>query len=81
MNEVKRRLSNIIIGFDQFMQVLVYAGNYSPDETISGMIGRKVQKGTTNWLEMTICKGLRKLQHRHCIDSIDHAEDIRGESF
>jgi len=79
MQEIKRRLKNIIIGFDQFVQVLLYFGNYTSDETISGVIGRKVRKGNTNWLEMTICKVLRKLQHRHCLDSIDNQENIKGE--
>jgi len=41
---MKRRLINILIGADQFMQVLIYLGNYTPDETISGIIGRKVER-------------------------------------
>jgi len=73
---MKRRLLNIIIGADQFMQVLVYFGNYTPDETISGIIGRKVKSNTANWLECLICKGLRLLQHNHCVESIDNQENL-----
>ena len=75
---MKRRVLNILVGFDQFIQVIVYAGNYTPDETISGIIGRKVKARTANWLEKLICKGLRKLQHHHCIDSIDSQENVKG---
>ena len=73
---MKRRLLNILIGFDQFCQVLVYLGNYTPDETISGMIGRKIKDGTANWLEKAICFVLRKLQSKHCIRSIDSEETL-----
>jgi len=76
---MKRRLLNILIGADQFMQVIVYLGAWTPDETISGIIGRKVKAGTANWLEKLICRGLRKLQHHHCIDSIDTQENLKGE--
>ena len=77
---MKRRLLNILIGFDQFMQVLVYLGNYTPDETISGMIGRKIQNGTANWLEKSICWFLRKLQSKHCIRSIDTEETLSRDA-
>ncbi len=76
---MKRRVINILIGFDQFMQVLVYAGNYTPDETISGMIGRKVKTGTANWLEKCICRFLRKLEHKHCVNSVDWQENLERE--
>ncbi len=49
---MKRRLTNII-GLDQFLQVLIYLGAYTPDETISGIIGRKIRTNKANWLEKT----------------------------
>ena len=73
---MKRRLLNILIGFDQFIQVIVYFGNYTPDETISGIIGRKVKADTANPLEKSICWFLRKLQSHHCVDSIDNEENL-----
>jgi len=73
---MKRRLINILIGFDQFCQVIVYLGNWTPDETISGIIGRKVKNNSANWLEKAICWFLRKLQHKHCINSIDNEETL-----
>lgn len=76
IDEIKRRLVNILIGFDQFAQVLVYAGNYTPDETISGIIGRKVEAGTANKVEKVICWGLRKLEAKHCVKSIDREERL-----
>ncbi len=76
---MKRRILNILVGFDQFVQVLVYLGNYTPDETISGMIGRKVKAGTANPIEKAICWFLRKLQHHHCINSIDNQENLYKE--
>ena len=74
---MKRRLINILVGFDQFMQVLVYFGNYTSDETISGVIGRKVLNKEANWLEKSICWFLRKLQSKHCVKSIDWQEVLR----
>ena len=50
-----RRLINIIIGLDQFLQVLIYLGNYTPDETISGIIGRKIRTNKANIVEKGIC--------------------------
>jgi hypothetical protein len=76
---MRRRISNILIGLDQFMQVLVYLGNYTSDETISGIIGRKKKLGTMNWLEKAICWFLNKLQVNHCINNIDEEENIDGE--
>ena len=73
---MKRRLLNILIGFDQFCQVIVYAGNYTPDETISGIIGRKIENNTANWLEKAICWFLRKIENKHCIISIDREERL-----
>jgi len=78
---MRRRVENIIVGFDQFCQVLIYLGNYTPDETISGIIGRKIRDSRANWLEKTICFVLRRLQSKHCIKSIDNQEDIKGESL
>ena len=78
---IKRRLENIIIGADQFLQVLIYLGKYTSDETISGIIGRKIEKNEANRLEKAICFILRKLQSRHCIKSIDEQEDINGETI
>ena len=78
---MKRRLINIIIGLDQFCQVLVYLGNYTPDETISGVIGRKIKTNKANIVEKTICWFLRKIQSKHCIKNIDEQENIDGESF
>ena len=78
---MKRRIENIIIGFDQFCQVLVYLGNYTPDETISGIIGRKIKDNKANLLEKGICFMLRKIQSKYCIKSIDNQEDIKGESL
>ena len=73
---MKRRLLNILIGFDQFCQVLIYAGAYTPDETISGIIGRKVLQGKANVVERTICWFLRKLQSKHCVKNIDWEENL-----
>ncbi len=52
---MKRRLSNIIIGLDQFLQVLIYLGNYTPDKTISGVIGQKIRANKANIVEKGIC--------------------------
>ena len=73
---MNRRVMNVLVGFDQFVQVLVYAGNYSPDETISGIIGRKITEGNANVVEKGICWGLRRLEASHCIKSIDHDEAV-----
>ena len=73
---MKRRLINILIGFDQFCQVLIYAGAYTPDETISGIIGRKIKDNRANWLEKSICWFLRKLQSKHCVKNIDWEENL-----
>jgi len=77
---MKRRLQNILIGFDQFCQVLVYFGSYCPDETISGIIGRKIKNGTANKLEKTICWFLRKLQSKHCVRNIDWEENLERDA-
>lgn len=81
MFELKRRLHNILIGLDQFVQVLVYCGNYTPDETISGVIGRKVKKKQANFIEKGICYFLRKLESHHCVNSIDYQEAVRGKVY
>ena len=76
MGELKRRLLNILIGFDQFCQVIIYLGAWCPDETISGIIGRKVLQGKANKVEKTICWFLRKLQSKHCVKNIDWEENL-----
>ena len=58
------------------MQVIVYLGAYTPDETISGIIGRKVKNNSANNVEKSICWFLRKLQHLHCVNSIDNEENL-----
>ena len=78
---MKRRISNILIGLDQFLQVLLYFGAYTPDETISGIIGRKIKADKANKIEKVICWFLRKLQSKHCIKSIDEQENIKGETI
>ena len=77
---MKRRLLNILIGFDQFCQVIIYLGAWCPNETISGIIGRKIKNGTANWLEKAICFVLRKLQYKHCIRSIDTEETLSRDA-
>jgi len=79
MENFKQRIINILIGFDQFMQVLVYLGKYTPDETISGMIGRHIRDNSANKVEKMICYFLRKIEHKHCINSIDNQERLKGE--
>lgn len=71
---MRDRLLNIIIGFDQFLQVLAYLGNHPPDETISGVIGYKKHRGTMNFVEKGICWFLTKIHNKHCIESIDLEE-------
>jgi len=78
---MKKRLTNILIGLDQFCQVLVYIGAYCPDETISGIIGRKIKTNKANIVEKVICWFLRKIQSKHCIKNIDEQESMNGESF
>ena len=79
MNNVQRRLLNVLVGIDQFFQVLLYMGNYTPDETISGVIGRKVVAGEANWFEKKICWLLNKLESKHCQKSIDYEENINSD--
>ena len=81
MPELKRRVQNIIIGFDQFCQVLFYLGNYTPDETISGVIGRKIKAEKANKVEKVICKFLNLFQKDHCVNAIDTQEDVKGEEI
>jgi len=76
---MKRRLSNIIIGLDQFLQVLIYLGNYTPDETISGVIGRKIRANKANIVEKGICWFLRLLQAKQCIKNIDEQKEKHFE--
>ena len=74
MKSIKERILTIVISFDQFIQTLVYLGKYSEDETISGVLGMKKQKGTMNSFEKGVCWFLRKLDNNHCIKSIDEQE-------
>lgn len=53
-----------IIAFDQFFNVLLMNG--SQDQTISGHIAKKQYEGTNKWYHDLICKGLRKLEAKHC---------------
>ena len=76
MKNLKRRALNILVGADQFLQVIVYAGNWCPDETISGIIGRKIKMQEANAVEKAICWFLRKLQSKHCIRNIDTDENM-----
>lgn len=45
MRELKRRLLNVAIGFDQFVWVLLTLGHGSPDETISAAAWRMESQG------------------------------------
>ena len=76
MKSFKRRALNILVGFDQFTQVIAYLGKYTPDETISGIIGRKIEMQEANAVEKAICWFLRKLQSKHCIKNIDTDENM-----
>lgn len=78
---MKKRFLNILIGFDQFMQTIVYLGKYTPDETISGIIGRKIKAGKANAVEKAVCAILRKLENSHCIKSIDYDEHVDIKDF
>lgn len=74
---MKQRIWNILIGLDQFVQTIVYLGNYNPDITISDVIGRKIKAGTANKVELFVCKILRKLENQHCIKSYEEDEPMQ----
>ena len=68
-NDVNKRsrLLRLFLSIDQFFNVLIWNG--SQDQTISGHIGRKISEGRALWIEKLICKGLRKLESKHCLKS------------
>jgi len=65
--EKRSRVLRLLLSIDQFFNVLIWNG--SQDQTISGHIGRKISEGKALWIEKLICKGLRKLESKHCLKS------------
>ena len=68
-NDVKKRsyILRLLLVIDQLFNVVIWNG--SQDETISSHIGRKIEKGTANWFDKSVCKLLRVLEAKHCIKS------------
>lgn len=64
----RSRIERLLIATDQWFAVLFW--NTSQDETISSCVGRRIEAGTANWFDRLVCKGLRKLQAKHCMRSI-----------
>lgn len=62
------RVMRFLLVFDQMCNVVFWNG--SQDETISSHIGRRIEAGTATWWDKLICKGLRKLEAKHCMKSI-----------
>jgi len=55
-NDVKKRsyILRLLLVIDQLFNVVIWNG--SQDETISSHIGRKIEKGTANWFDKSVCK-------------------------
>lgn len=69
---MKDYIFRVLIAIDQLFNVVLFNG--IPDETISGNIGYKIQNGSANKFEKSICWVLRKIESQHCIKAIDHEE-------
>ena len=66
-NESKN-VFRLLLVIDQFFNVLFWNG--ANNETISGNIGRSIQKNKANISSKCVCFVLIKIQNRHCIKSI-----------
>jgi len=62
------RAMRFLIVLDQMLNVVLWNG--SQDETISSHIGRRIESGEANLIDKALCKFLRLLENRHCIESI-----------
>lgn len=68
VNQIKRRLKNLLIALDQFLWVVLTLGHASPDETISaGSYRMKVQGKTRGKILVFLIDGLfYPLEKDHC---------------
>ena len=68
-SDVKKysRVMRLLLSIDQFFNVLIWNG--SQDQTISGHIGRRIVANEAYWVEIQICRVLRKIESKHCIKS------------
>jgi hypothetical protein len=71
MNELKRRVLNLLIALDQFMYVLLTLGNGYPDETMSAAAWRLERAG--KWqgklFRPLIDALFRPIERDHCYQS------------
>lgn len=62
------RALRFLLALDQMFNVILWNGSH--DETISSHIGRRIKNGRANWFDKIICKFLRFIENKHCINSI-----------
>jgi len=63
----RSRLLRLLLSIDQFFNVLIWNG--SQDQTISGHIGRRIVAKEAYWVEIQICRVLRKIESKQCLKS------------
>ena len=79
MNKISRYYFNILLGIDEFANILLLG---SPEETISSRLGRAYVSGKPKWFVIPVKKfvdgaaWILAKQKDHCISSIDAGIDV-----
>lgn len=69
---------NLLIAIDQLFNTILLG---DPDETISSRLGKWLELPKEKWrykVAKVICKGLRRLDSRHCRKSVEADEGDRA---
>lgn len=75
---LKKYFWNLLIAVDQLFNTILLG---DPDETISSRLGKWLELPKEKWrykVAKVICKGLRRLDSRHCRKSIEEDEGERA---
>lgn len=64
----RSRMMRFLLVLDQMGNVVFLNG--SQDETISSHIHRRQLKGKATWIENGLCWVLKRLEARHCFNSV-----------
>lgn len=75
---LKKYFWNLLIAFDQFCNTILLG---DPDETISSRLGKWLDRPQDKWrykVAATVCYVLRKIDDKHCRNSIEKDEGERN---
>jgi len=64
----RSRVKRLLLVLDQTINVIFWNG--SQDETVSSHIYRRIRDNRATWFDKLLCRGLRRLESKHCKKSL-----------